>query len=109
MKNLPSTHSSHYYAVIFTSKRTPADEDYNAMANRMVDLAKQQPGFIGIESARNEIGITVSYWKSLEAIQAWKNNAEHLVAQQLGKEKWYEWFTTRIAKIEREYRFEENK
>lgn len=105
MKNLPSTHSSHYYAVIFTSKRTPVDEGYNAMATRMVELAKQQPGFIGIESARDEIGITVSYWKSVEAIQAWKNNAEHLVAQQLGKEKWYEWFTTRIAKIEREYYF----
>nr|WP_279169479.1 antibiotic biosynthesis monooxygenase [Providencia huaxiensis] len=79
------------------------------MANRMMELAQQQPGFIGIESARDEIGITVSYWKSLEAIQAWKNNAEHLVAQQLGKEKWYEWFTTRIAKIEREYYFGENK
>jgi heme-degrading monooxygenase HmoA len=105
MKNLPSTHSSHYYAVIFTSKRTPVDEGYNAMAARMVDLAKQQPGFIGIESARDEIGITVSYWKSVEAIQAWKNNAEHLVAQQLGKEKWYEWFTTRIAKVDREYHF----
>lgn len=105
MNNLPSTHSSHYYAVIFTSKRTPVDEGYNAMATRMVELAKQQPGFIGIESARDEIGITVSYWKSVEAIQAWKNNAEHLVAQQLGKEKWYEWFTTRIAKIEREYYF----
>lgn len=105
MKNLPSTHSSHYYAVIFTSKRTPVDEGYNAMATRMVELAQQQPGFIGIESARDEIGITVSYWKSVEAIQAWKNNAEHLVAQQLGKEKWYEWFTTRIAKIEREYYF----
>ena len=78
------------------------------MANRMMELAQQQPGFIGIESARDEIGITVSYWKSLEAIQAWKNNAEHLVAQQLGKEKWYEWFTTRIAKIEREYYFGEN-
>lgn len=105
MKNLPSTHSSHYYAVIFTSKRTPVDEGYNAMATRMVELAKQQPGFIGIESARDEIGITVSYWKSVEAIQAWKNNAEHLVAQQLGKEKWYEWFTTRIAKVDREYHF----
>lgn len=105
MKNLPSTHASHYYAVIFTSKRTPVDEGYNAMATRMVELAKQQPGFIGIESARDEIGITVSYWKSVEAIQAWKNNAEHLVAQQLGKEKWYEWFTTRIAKVDREYHF----
>lgn len=71
------------------------------MAEKMVDLAKQQPGFIAMESARDEMGITVSYWESLEAISARKNNSEHLIAQQLGKEKWYEWFSNRIARVER--------
>lgn len=75
------------------------------MANLMIEMAKKQSGFISVESARNEIGITVSYWKSLEAIANWKSNLEHQFAQQLGKEKWYEEYTVRIAKIEREYSF----
>lgn len=75
------------------------------MAMRMVELAKQQPGFLGLESARNEIGITVSYWESLEAINAWKQNSEHLLAQELGRKNWYKNYKVRIAKIEREYEF----
>lgn len=94
-----------YYAVIFTSKRTNIEEGYADMANLMIEMAKKQSGFISVESARNEIGITVSYWKSLEAIANWKSNLEHQLAQQLGKEKWYEEYTVRIAKIEREYSF----
>ena len=70
----------------------------------MVALAQQQPGFLGAESARNEVGITVSYWKDLESIRAWKANAEHLEAQRLGHAQWYSAFTTRIAKVERDYR-----
>ena len=105
MKNLPSTHSSHYYAVIFTSKRTPVDEGYNAMATRMVELAQQQPGFIGIESARDGLGITVSYWESLEAIANWKSNMDHRVAQRNGIKKWYAWYKVRICRVEREYEF----
>ena len=72
-----------YYAVIFTSTRTAVDEGYGAMADRMVELASQQPGFLGVESTRGAdgLGITVSYWSSLEAIAAWKANAEHRVAQ----------------------------
>ena len=93
-----------YYAVIFTSTRTEGDHGYGAMAERMVALAAQQPGFLGAESARNEVGITVSYWKDLEAIRAWKANAEHLEAQRLGHAQWYSAFTTRIAKVERDYR-----
>ena len=69
----------------------------------MVELAKQQPGFLGIESARNEIGITVSYWKDLESIRQWKQHAEHQLAQKMGKEKWYSHYKTRICKVEREY------
>ena len=94
-----------YYAVIFTSTRTEVEEGYAEMAMRMVELAKQQPGFIGLESARNEIGITVSYWKSLEAIKTWKENTEHLFAQEKGKTTWYKNYKVRIAKVEREYEF----
>ena len=94
-----------YYAVIFTSVRTDGDNGYAAMADRMMELAKNQPGFLGVESAREQIGITVSYWKDLESIRKWKDNPEHQVAQRKGKEAWYEQFTTRIAKVERDYTF----
>lgn len=94
-----------YYAVIFTSIRTPGDAGYEAMSNKMVSLAQEQPGFLGIESAReeNSLGITVSYWESLESISNWKKNTEHREAQSLGKEKWYEHFKVRICKVERDY------
>ena len=95
-----------YYAVIFTSTRTELDENYAEMAIKMETLAKQQPGFLGVESARNEIGITVSYWESLEAIANWKQNLDHLDAQFLGRQKWYENYIVRIAKVEKEYSFE---
>ena len=89
-----------YYAVIFTSVRGQ-DEDsaYEEMAERMVELAKKQVGFLGIESARSEIGITVSYWKDLESIKLWKEHTEHIIAQQLGKIKWYDYYKVRIAKV----------
>ena len=73
------------------------------MADRMVELAAEQPGFLGVESVRDGLGITVSYWKSLEAIKHWKQNAEHKEAQRLGHEKWYASFKLRIAKVERDY------
>lgn len=92
-----------YYAVIFTSLRTEGDQGYAAMAERMVELAAQQPGFLGVESARDGLGITVSYWADLESIAAWKANAEHLEAQRQGREKWYAGFKTRIARVERDY------
>lgn len=92
-----------YYAVIFTSRRTDVDDGYGAMADRMVELAAQQPGFLGVESVRDAggLGITVSYWSSLEAIAAWKANAEHRVAQATGRNKWYAHFETRVARVER--------
>ena len=95
-----------YYAVIFTSKRTEIDENYSEMAMKMVELAQLQEGFLGVESARNEIGITVSYWKTLEDIKNWKQNLNHLDAQKLGVSKWYENYTVRIALVEKEYSFE---
>lgn len=94
-----------YYAVIFTSTRTEVDEGYGAMADRMVELAARQPGFLGVESTRGSegLGITVSYWTSLEAIAAWKAQGEHRVAQSTGHRKWYAHFETRIARVERAY------
>tara|TARA_R110002073_G_scaffold6370_2_gene37711 strand:- start:28075 stop:28386 length:312 start_codon:yes stop_codon:yes gene_type:complete len=94
-----------YYAVIFTSIVTKNTEGYSEMAIKMEDLAKTQSGFLGIESAREAVGITVSYWESLEAIKAWKQNSEHLIAQQKGREQWYSWYNTKICKVEHEYEF----
>ncbi|HZG18688.1 antibiotic biosynthesis monooxygenase [Herbaspirillum sp. AP02] len=94
-----------YYAVIFTSLRTPGDHGYGRMAETMVEAASRQPGFLGVESAREEVGITVSYWQSLEAIAAWKRDLDHLMAQRLGREQWYQAYRTRICKVERDYGF----
>ena len=98
-----------YYAVIFASLRTPADgAGYAAMAEHMVALAAQQPGFVGVDSARgaDHFGITVSYWSSLEAITAWRAHAEHTVARETGRARWYGQYTLRIAKVERTYAFQ---
>ena len=94
-----------YYAVIFSSQRTPGDNGYHAMAERMVELARAQPGFLGVESARSAegFGLTVSYWRSEQDIAAWKAEAEHRVAQNLGERSWYEHFEIRIARVERAY------
>jgi heme-degrading monooxygenase HmoA len=94
-----------YYAVIFTSKRKRTDNGYADTAARMMELAAQQPGFLGVESARQEIGITVSYWESLEAVAQWKQHAEHLIAQERGQNEWYAYYSVRIARVEREYHF----
>lgn len=104
-ETLKTETSTPYYAVIFTSIRTEVDQGYAVMAQRMEELAKTQPGFLGVESARNDIGITVSYWKDLESIQRWKAHAEHQVAQGLGKSKWYESYRVRICRVEKEYQF----
>lgn len=97
-----------YYAVIFTSTLTSNTKGYNEMSKKMEALAKKQGGFLGIDSAREGVGITVSYWESLEAIKTWKQNSEHLFAQQKGKEQWYSWYNTKICKVEREYEFGNN-
>ncbi len=102
MPAITTTTEPPYYAVIFTSIRTEGDHGYAEIAERMVELAAQQPGFLGVDSARQETGITVSYWDSLNSIKAWKANAEHQVAQSKGR-KWYKCFRVRICRVEREY------
>lgn len=97
-----------YYAVLFTSTTSENIEDYSAMAERMVELASHQEGFLGVESARNELGITVSYWQDLAAIKKWKENAQHSFAREQGRKKWYQSFKTRIARVERDYGFEKD-
>lgn len=95
-----------YYAVIFTSTQKENIEGYHEMANKMEQLAKLQPGYLGMESVRNEVGITVSYWESLEDIKLWKQQTKHLEAQQKGRKDWYDWYHVRICKVEREYKFQ---
>ena len=90
------------YAVIFTSKRNERDHaGYEKAAQKMIELVSLQKGFIGVESSRDlqGFGITVSYWRSLEDIKAWKNNVEHLEVQQQGRTQWYNSFTTRICRV----------
>lgn len=96
-----------YYAVIFTNERTAVDDGYGDMAEHMVSLAEQQPGYLGHESVRNGLGITISYWADLESIRNWKQHTEHLVAQEKGKTQWYSRYKTRICKVERDYAFEQ--
>jgi heme-degrading monooxygenase HmoA len=97
-----------YYAVIFTSQRNDVDEGYGDMGDRMMELAREQDGFLGVESARdaNGFGFTISYWRDEAAIRAWKMNTEHRAAQAKGQARWYDAYTTRIAKVERDYGFE---
>jgi len=105
MSQIAPTPEPPYYAVIFTSLRTPGDHGYGEMAERMLELAAAQPGFLGVESAREEVGITVSYWSTLDAIRAWHSHAEHRLAQHRGYELWYQSFKTRVCKVERDYGF----
>ncbi|MDB4089169.1 antibiotic biosynthesis monooxygenase [Flavobacteriales bacterium] len=97
-----------YYTVIFTSIRTEGNNGYSEMADKMVELAKQQDGFLGVESVSDEIGITVSYWRDLESIKKWKENTDHSVAREKGRKDWYQAFKTRIAKVERDYGLEKS-
>ncbi|WP_110649743.1 antibiotic biosynthesis monooxygenase family protein [Salinicola peritrichatus] len=103
MSVLAKTPKPPYYSVIFTSLLSGDNEGYAAMATRMLALAERQPGFLGVESAREALGITISYWTDLEAIRAWKQDIEHQQAQRLGRERWYSAYRTRIARVERDY------
>ncbi len=106
MSPFANTPQPPYYVVAFTNQRSDQDaQGYAQMAQRMVELAAQQPGYLGVESVRDAsgFGITLSYWDSLAHIAQWKNNAEHQIAQAKGKSDWYEAFFTRIAKVERAY------
>jgi len=101
---IADTPSPPYFAVIFTSIRTPGDHGYAAMSEKMLKLAARQPGFLGVESARAGVGITVSYWADLESIRRWKCDLEHREAQRLGRDMWYSDYRVRIARVERDYR-----
>ena len=103
MSLIAATPRPPYYAVIFTSLRTDVEEGYAETSEKMIAMAAEQPGFLGVESAREDVGITVSYWADLESIKAWKAVAEHRAAQVMGREKWYAAFKTRICKVERDY------
>ena len=103
MSNIASTPKPPYYAVIFTSLRTDQDQGYGVMAERMLELAAKQPGYLGVESAREGIGMTVSYWADMQSIKGWKANLEHSEAQRLGRQQWYSAYKVRIARVEREY------
>ena len=94
-----------HYAVIFTSLKSPEDDGYGEMADRMVERVAQQKGFLGFESAREGVGITVSYWRDEASIGKWKADMDHREAQKQGREKWYEAYTIRIAKVEHTYSF----
>ena len=94
-----------YYAVIFTNTRTLGDNGYAEMADAMEELAKKQPGYLGFESARDGLGVSVSYWESLEDIARWKSNADHLFAQKRGIKDWYSWYKVRICLVKSEYEF----
>lgn len=105
MNSIAKTPRPPYYAAIFTSERTEGDGGYGVMGDKMVELAAEQPGFLGVESVRdhNGVGITVSYWESLDAIKNWKHNELHKVAQEKGKSEWYKTFGLRVSKVERDY------
>jgi len=105
MDSFAATPAPPYYAVIFSSQRSEGEGGYGAMAERMVELAALQPGYLGIESSRDAdgFGITVSYWRSEADIAAWKRNAEHSVARERGRTQWYRHFELRVARVERAY------
>ncbi|MDJ0644409.1 MAG: antibiotic biosynthesis monooxygenase [Flavobacteriaceae bacterium] len=94
-----------YYAVIFSTLRTEIDKGYLETARHMEELAKQQEGYLGIESVRTDLGVTISYWKSLDAITKWKHNAQHKLAREKGRKLWYKAYKLRICKVERDYDF----
>ena len=100
-----STPAPPYFAVIFASRRTDGDHGYGETSDRMVELAAQQPGYLGVETCRDAtgFGITVSYWRSEEDIRNWRRNAEHTIARERGRRDWYEHYELRVARVERAY------
>ncbi|MDR6226024.1 antibiotic biosynthesis monooxygenase family protein [Desmospora profundinema] len=110
MSHIAKTPNPPYYAVIFSSERSEDDNGYEVMGEKMVKLASDQPGFLGVESVRdkNGFGLTISYWESTEAIQNWKEHSLHQLAQQKGKAQWYLRYKTRVCRVERDYGFDRN-
>lgn len=101
-----ATPEAPYFAVIFTSRRRPVDAGYQRVAERMISLAAERPGFLGVETlSQGETGITISYWRDEDAIQAWRAQVEHRAAQRRGRELWYRHYTVRVCRVERAYSF----
>ncbi|MBI1267472.1 MAG: antibiotic biosynthesis monooxygenase [Cryomorphaceae bacterium] len=94
-----------YYVVIFTNEKRSDLEGYDEVAAEMEELAKQQPGYLGMDFVGGEMSVTLSYWKDEASILQWKQNADHQMAQKMGREKWYKSYTTQVAKVERAYSF----
>lgn len=105
---IANTPNPPYYAVIFSSVRTEGDNGYSAMAGKMAKLAESQDGFLGMESVREELGITVSYWCDLESVRKWRANLEHTFARNQGRAQWYKAFKVRISRVETDYDFEKD-
>ena len=104
MSALSTTPDPPYYAVIFASTASSDTADYAEAAARMTELAARQPGFLGVDSARSDgVGITVSYWETEAAIRSWKAHAEHTLARETGRARWYDRYELRVARVEREY------
>ena len=103
VRAIATTPEPPYVAVIFTSLRTPGDNGYGRTAERMGELAREQPGYLGFESARDGLGVTVSYWRDEESARAWKQVAEHRVAQQRGRDLWYSDYRVRVATVTWDY------
>jgi len=97
-----------YYAVIFSSIRTQADNEYSEMSIKMVELASNQDGFLGMESVRDGLGLTISYWRDLESIKKWRENTDHTIARHKGRSDWYQAFKVRIAIVEQDYEFKKD-
>jgi heme-degrading monooxygenase HmoA len=108
---LATTPEPPYYAVIFTSIRNASpdgdtDDEYDTTAAQMFSLAARQPGFLGVDTAREGVGITVCYWTDAQSIEAWKRDADHAFAQYEGRTRWYQRYEIRVARVERAYAFE---
>ena len=105
-KMIANTPAPPYYAVIFSNMRTEIEEGYAETANEMIRLAEVQEGYLGHESVRDGLGITISYWANLDSVRLWKQQTDHLLAQRMGREKWYSAYKTRICLVERDYGFQ---
>ncbi len=105
MTDIANTPKPPYYAVIFSNELSDNTTGYEETANRMIELAGQQPGYLGHESVRDELGITISYWQDEQSIKQWKQHSEHVLARKMGRDTWYKAFKTRVAKVERDYDF----
>lgn len=92
-------------AVIFRAAIAEMDDDYHAMAERLRELALEEYGcreFCAWTEGDSEVAI--SYWENEEQIRAWRADAEHIAAQDLGRDRWYKGYSVQVVEILREYK-----